>query len=135
MPDGRFAILDPIAGISGDMVLGALLAAGASPEWLHSLPARLGLPDVTIHTTVVERCGVRAMKVDVRLPGGLQEQPSVGVPSLEHDHAHHTHDDSVTPSPQHGPHRHVGELIAIIERAPLSAWVRERAVRAFRLLG
>ncbi len=35
----------------------------------------------------------------------------------------------------HGPHRHVGELIAVVERAPLSDWVRERAVRAFRLLG
>ncbi len=135
MPDGRFAILDPIAGISGDMVLGALLAAGASPEWLRSLPARLGLPDVTIQTTSVERCGVRAIKVDVLLPGGVQEQPSVAVPDLDHEHAHHTHEHSVTPSHQHEPHRHVGELIAIIERAPLSEWVRERAMRAFRLLG
>ena len=29
MSESRFAILDPVAGISGDMVLGALLAAGA----------------------------------------------------------------------------------------------------------
>jgi uncharacterized protein (TIGR00299 family) protein len=51
----------------------------------------------------------------------------------EHDHhhhqgdGHHSHDD--------GPHRHIGELIELIERADLSAPVRERAVRAFRLLG
>jgi len=32
MPDARFAILDPAAGISGDMVLGALIAAGAAIE-------------------------------------------------------------------------------------------------------
>jgi len=35
----------------------------------------------------------------------------------------------------HGPHRHVGQLIGMIERAPLSEWVRQRAVRAFQLLG
>ena len=32
-------------------------------------------------------------------------------------------------------HHHIGELIARIDRAPLSSSVRERAVRAFRLLG
>src|SRR4029079_18463672 len=31
--------------------------------------------------------------------------------------------------------RHIGDLIRTVEQAPLSAWVRERAVRAFRLLG
>ena len=44
MSESRFAILDPVAGISGDMVLGALLAAGAEEEWLRALPARLGCP-------------------------------------------------------------------------------------------
>ncbi len=34
-----------------------------------------------------------------------------------------------------GGHHHIGELIARIDRAPLSSSVRERAVRAFRLLG
>ena len=48
MSDGHFAILDPAAGISGDMVLGALVAAGAPPEWLRGLPARLGFPEVTV---------------------------------------------------------------------------------------
>lgn len=51
-----------------------------------------------------------------------------------HDHPHghsHPHDDAHS----HGPHRHVGDLIAIVERAPLSDWVRARAVEALRLLG
>src|SRR5690349_23467938 len=37
------------------------------------------------------------------------------------------------PEQPHG--RHVGELVALVERAPLSAWVKERAVQAFRLVG
>jgi uncharacterized protein (TIGR00299 family) protein len=122
MADGRFAILDPAAGISGDMLLGALLAAGAPLDWLEGLPARLGVPEVTVRAEPVDRCGIRAMKVNVVLPGGVQELPA------DQDGHGHSHE-------HHGPHRHVGDLIAAVERAPLSAWVRERAVRAFRLLG
>src|SRR6058998_3383066 len=39
---------------------------------------------------------------------------------------------SIPPQP-HG--RHVGELVRLVERAPVSDWVKERAVRAFRLVG
>jgi pyridinium-3,5-bisthiocarboxylic acid mononucleotide nickel chelatase len=127
MADGRFAILDPAAGISGDMLLGALVAAGAPADWLRGLPARLGAPDVTVEITEVARCGVRATKVDVVLPGGAREHPAEPV------HANHAHGEHG--SHPHGPHRHIGDLIASVERAPLSPWVRERAVRAFRLLG
>jgi pyridinium-3,5-bisthiocarboxylic acid mononucleotide nickel chelatase len=137
MADGRFAILDPAAGISGDMLLGALVAAGAPAEWLRSLPARLGSPDVTVEITEVARCGVRATKVDVVLPDGAREHPAELVPDHAHDgHDDHDHGDGHEHgSHLHEPHRHIGDLIAAVERAPLSAWVRERAVRAFRLLG
>ena len=132
MSESRFAILDPVAGISGDMVLGALLAAGAGEEWLRALPGRLGLSDVRIEIERVDRGGLSCFKVNVRLPGGRLEHPAQPHPHPHDDHHNH-------PDPFHdehnGPHRHVGELIAAVERAPISAWVRERAVRAFRLLG
>jgi pyridinium-3,5-bisthiocarboxylic acid mononucleotide nickel chelatase len=115
MSDGRFAILDPAAGISGDMVLGALLAAGARADWIRRVPARLGFPEVRVDIEPVDRCGIRATKVNVVLPGGLQELP---------DQPHH-----------HGTHRHIGSLIDLIKKADLSPWVRDRAVRAFQLLG
>ncbi len=128
MGDTRFGILDPAAGVSGDMLLGALVAAGASEAWLRALPGRLGVPDVRVEVEPVDRCGIRALKVNVRLPGGAMELPSEGhahspVPPHSHSHSH-----------SHSPHRHVGELIALVQRAPLSPWVRERAVRAFQLL-
>jgi uncharacterized protein (TIGR00299 family) protein len=128
MSDGRFAILDPAAGISGDMLLGALVAAGAPADWLLGVPQRLGLPDVRIAIETVDRCGLRATKVNVQLrDDGSHEAPS---PLIHEPHSHpHSHDH------HHAPHRHVGELIEILERAALSEWVRSRAVRAFRLLG
>jgi uncharacterized protein (TIGR00299 family) protein len=134
MHDGRFAILDPAAGISGDMLLGALIAAGAPSDWLRALPARLGFPEVRIEIRPADRCGVGAVKVEVILPGQAQEHPAEPVVSHgHHDQPVHSHDRDHTRA--HGPHRHVGELIARIEQAPLSDWVRERAVGAFRLLG
>ena len=132
MLERRFAILDPAAGISGDMVLGALVAAGAEPEWLRALPARLGFPDVRIEIGPVDRGGVQATKVNVILADGSRELPSPAVAhDLEHDHPHL----DAHPHVHHGPHRHVDELLEIVGRAPLSPWVRERALRAFTLVG
>ena len=136
MSDGRFAILDPVAGISGDMLLGALLASGASADWLRALPRRLGFPEVSIDIASVDRCGVRATKVTVLLPDGSHEEPA-DVP-LTPDHHHHGddgHSHDHAPHASHAAHRHIDELIAIVERANLSPWVQERAVHAFELLG
>jgi len=134
MTSHRFALLDPAAGISGDMLLGALVDAGAPVAWLEALPARLGLAGVRVEVSRVDRAGLSATKVDVRLASGETEGPhDVVEPHAhphEHHHAHQHHHEHAA-----GSHRHIGELIALVERAPVSEWVRERAVRAFRLLG
>ena len=100
----RIAILDPAAGISGDMTLGALLSLGVPASWLEELPSRLGLENVRVTVRDVRRSGINCKQIEFDIP----EQP-------------------------HG--RHVGELIRLVERAPVSDWVKERAVGAFRLVG
>lgn len=65
------AILDPFSGISGDMLLGALVHAGLEPAWLGALPARLGLDDVTVGVREVQRGALSCIKVDF----GIPEQP------------------------------------------------------------
>lgn len=144
MMPGRLAILDPAAGLSGDMLLGALLDAGLPVDWLQSLPARLGFADVEIAVHRVLRCGVSATKVEVRLPSGVMEGPSPAyggkVAGHAHDHAHHHPHDAHPHEPQghhhHGPggHRHLADLLAIVERAEVTATVKARAAHAFRLL-
>ncbi|HET9602668.1 MAG TPA: nickel pincer cofactor biosynthesis protein LarC [Gemmatimonadales bacterium] len=130
----HFAIIDPSAGVSGDMLLGALVGVGADPDWLTSLPARLGLEAVSVDVAAVDRAGIQATKVTVRLPDGTHEGPGDISP---HDPGHgHAHPE---PSPAHvhehaGPHRHVGELLAIIDAAAISDGVRARAKACFRLL-
>ena len=100
----RIAILDPAAGISGDMTLGALLSLGLPVSWLEELPARLGVGDVRVTVRDVRRSGITCKQVEFDIP----------------------------PQP-HG--RHVGELVRLVERAPISDWVKERAVHAFQLFG
>src|SRR2546423_855743 len=100
----RIAIVDPAAGISGDMTLGALLSLGLPASWLEELPQRLGVANVDVTVRDVPRAGITCKQIDFKIP----DQP-------------------------HG--RHVGELVKLVERAPISDWVKERAVRAFRLVG
>ena len=130
----RCAILDPAAGISGDMLLGALLDAGAPAGWLTALPGRLGFPGVRVEIARVLRCGVASTKVTIRLPDGSTEAPS---PAFETPVGHHAHAATAAHSHAHdgpGAHRHLADLLAVVERAPLSDWVRVRATRAFTLL-
>lgn len=65
------AILEPFSGISGDMMLGALLHVGLDPAWLAELPTRLGLSGVTVRMADVERGMIACKKVDFEIP----EQP------------------------------------------------------------
>jgi uncharacterized protein (TIGR00299 family) protein len=132
MSDGRFAIIDPFAGISGDMLLGALVGVGAPRELLASLPKRLGFPEVRVEFRTVLRCGISAIKVDVRMPDGSIEEPH----DLAEDQTlHHHHADHSRTDPRgHGGHRHLSQLLEIIEHAEISPSARAGAARAFRLL-
>ncbi|HEU5004315.1 MAG TPA: nickel pincer cofactor biosynthesis protein LarC [Actinomycetota bacterium] len=63
------AYLDCFSGASGDMILGALLDAGAPLDAIEEQLSCLGIPfELTINT--VHRCGIRACKVDVSAPEG-----------------------------------------------------------------
>lgn len=108
----KIAILDPFAGISGDMILGALIDLGVERERLESLPRRLSLSDVEVEIGRVRRCSLSATKVRFVIRGGQQDM-----------HGHHDHGHSVS------------KLVQRIERADLSAGVKTRAVHAFELLG
>ncbi|MEP7381778.1 MAG: nickel pincer cofactor biosynthesis protein LarC [Gemmatimonadota bacterium] len=62
------AILEPFSGISGDMMLGALVHVGLDPAWLEALPARLGLEGVRVRISDVQRGMIACTKVDFDVP-------------------------------------------------------------------
>jgi len=65
----RIAHLDCVGGLAGDMLLAALLDAGADIELLHGLPERLAIGAVAIEVERVERQSVGALHVEVRAGG------------------------------------------------------------------
>jgi uncharacterized protein (TIGR00299 family) protein len=64
----RIAVLDAFSGISGDMMLGALLAVGLEPNFLRGLPAKLGLEDIGVTIGPAIRAGIACVKVDFTIP-------------------------------------------------------------------
>lgn len=61
------AYIDCIAGVSGDMLLGALLAAGVSEEELRERLADLHLPGFELGAQPVQKAGIGALQVEVRV--------------------------------------------------------------------
>jgi uncharacterized protein (DUF111 family) len=64
---------DCFSGISGDMVLGALVDAGVPPRKLKSELSRLPITEYQLRTKKVERAGLRATKVDVLIQNPKSE--------------------------------------------------------------
>ncbi len=64
------AYLDCVGGLAGDMLISALLDAGAPADALHSVPPLLGLAGVELSLQRVQRHGIDALalKVDVAEP-------------------------------------------------------------------
>jgi hypothetical protein len=100
----RLAYFDCPSGASGDMILGALVDAGAPFEALARELAGLGVDGYRLERREVIKAGFRATKVDVQL-------------------GHHE-----------AAHRGLREILDILERSRLDPTVRDTASRIFRRL-
>jgi pyridinium-3,5-bisthiocarboxylic acid mononucleotide nickel chelatase len=67
-PDAvRALIFDPFAGVSGDMVVGALVDLGLPETWLQEFVASLGVPG-TVGVERVDRSGIACSRVVFHVP-------------------------------------------------------------------
>ena len=74
----RIAYLDCLSGISGDMMLGALIDAGVDIAQIQAGVDSLGLPSCRFVADTVSKCGFRATNVNVQYE-----------PEHVHRHLHH----------------------------------------------
>ena len=65
----RVAYLDCVGGLAGDMLLAALLDAGADEQRLLALPGALGIGRADVLVTRRERHGITVLHVEIRADG------------------------------------------------------------------
>jgi len=143
----RTLAFDGRTGAAGDMLLGALLAAGADRTVLEPVETAL---DVEYRVRDVTKKGISATKADVVHTGdeaGDGRDPDHG---HDEDQSHdretaegadrvdghdRTHDHGHDRAEGHGPHRTYGECVEIVEGMDLPPAVEGDATAAFRRLG
>jgi pyridinium-3,5-bisthiocarboxylic acid mononucleotide nickel chelatase len=129
----RIGYLECFAGISGDMLLGALVDAGAPAELLLQTARELNI-GAELKVELVDRSGIRSTKVDVLADGKIAEashhQNDQDGHSHDHDHSHgHSHEHH-----DHAHGRNWKQIQELIMRASLGEDARALALRAFELL-
>jgi hypothetical protein len=127
----RTLAFDGRTGASGDMLLAALIAAGADPDALA--PVEAALP-VTYDIDRVTEVGVEATRVVVRHTGegDTDHDHENGTAHDDHEHEHEHEHDHAEGS---GPTRTFGEVIGLLEGMELPERVRADARATFRVLG
>jgi uncharacterized protein (TIGR00299 family) protein len=121
------AYFDCFSGISGDMVLGALVDAGADLRAIEGELRKLNLPGWTISAQKVQRRAIFATHVTVEVEGE-EHAHSHSHSRQKHEHREHR---------EHGaqPHRGLTEIVSMIDAARLAPRAAERAKKIFRRLG
>ncbi len=102
----RIAYLDCFSGISGDMLLGALIDAGVGVDALRAELAKLGVDGWSLRTEAVLRSAIAATKAHVELAATDAAQP----------------------------HRRLPEILGMLDASSLDARDRQRAGAIFQLL-
>lgn len=85
----RALYLEPFAGISGNMLLGALLDSGVPFEYLKNEFAKLHLGDYELIHKSVNKSGIQAQYFDVLLPEGQEQHHGFNHEGNCHVHEHH----------------------------------------------
>ena len=131
----RTLAFDGRMGASGDMLLGALVAAGADPDALAPVEDGLG---VTYDIRRATRCGIEATDVTVRLTtgqgGGHDHHGQHHDGGSDHEHRQDG-DDGHTHAEGAGPQRTYPEVVEVVESLELPPGVESDSLSVFELLG
>lgn len=145
--------LDIFSGISGDMLIGAMIDLGLNFKELEQALHKLGLDDYHLHVSRQERGYIAGTKFDVHLEhdhdGHSHHEHKHHHHEHEHEHEHHDHGHHHHEHHHHHHHEHHGhshdhdehehehgrtftEIRKLILGSDLSAWVKQKSVAVFQ---
>jgi pyridinium-3,5-bisthiocarboxylic acid mononucleotide nickel chelatase len=130
MKSQGIAYFDCFSGISGDMVLGALVDAGLDLGALERELRKLNLPGWSIGADKVRRGAIIATQVKVSV-----EEHEHGGHVHAHGHGEETRRRDAGATKAHHHHRGLTEIVEMIDAAGLAPGATERAKKIFRRLG
>lgn len=132
----RVAFLDCQAGIAGDMLVAALVHAGAPLAAVLAEVSAVGIPGWQARVEPVVRGPYAATRFVVEPDGSTAPAADPGA-GQNHDHGHGHGRDHAAPGPDTfpgQPARSWATIRALLEAAPLRPRVKDRAIRTFARL-
>ena len=137
--------LDIFSGISGDMLIGALIDLGVDAHRLEHELEKLQLEDYHLHVGRGHKASIEGVKFDVHIGHHHDHASPVTHSSRRsqtkadhkhhhhaHGHPHHHHDaEDHEHEHEHTHGRTFSDIKHLIARSSLSAWVKEKSIAVF----
>ncbi len=111
----KVALLDTFSGLSGDMMIGALISAGLPLDYLKSELEKLNLSGYQLEISTVQRKSITAIKFDVKIENHHRHH--------DNEHHHHHHERSYS------------EIVNLIQQSNLVDEVKSKAIKIFTVIG
>ena len=125
----KIAYFDCFSGISGDMILGALVDAGVDEDVLREELSKLKLREYNLNFTKSTKHGITGTKADVKiLAESASHHHEHGSDEHNEEHAGDNHNKS---SHSHSHSRFLSDIFTLVEESSLSQKVKKTAKQIF----
>lgn len=83
--------IEAFSGISGNMLLGALIDLGADAAYIEAELKKMNLGEYELNNTRADKCGINAAYFNVKIPGVTEAAEAEEAHFHEHHDGHHCH--------------------------------------------
>lgn len=132
----KVAFLDTFSGLSGDMMIGALISAGLPFEYLKSELKKLNISEYELSVSTVQRKSISAIKFDVKILGENLHHHET---EHHHNNYNHHHKEEHHHGKDHHHHYHksrsYSDIVELINSSSLNKNIKDISTKIFRIIG